>query len=88
MIRDKDLGIDMVLMELHMPDMCGLDLLDDIKRISDLPVLGGWHPEGLFPYSFLTHSNYLVPILKKNKNFFTKNKKNKEKSDCLVHNVF
>ena len=43
-IRDKDLGIDMVLMELHMPDMCGLDLLDEIKRISDLPVLGGWHP--------------------------------------------
>ena len=44
MIRDKDLGFDMVLMELHMPDMCGLDLLDEIKRISDLPVLGGWHP--------------------------------------------
>ena len=44
MIRDKDLGIDMVLMELHMPDICGLDLLDEIKRISDLPVLGGWHP--------------------------------------------
>ena len=41
MIQDKDLGIDMVLMELHMPDMYGLDLLDEIKRISNLPVLGG-----------------------------------------------
>ena len=41
MIRDKDLEIDMVLMELHMPDMYGLDLLDEIKRISNMPVLGG-----------------------------------------------
>ena len=44
MIRDKDLGIDMVLIELHMPDMSGFDLLNEIKRISDMPVLGGWHP--------------------------------------------
>ena len=44
MIRDKDLGIDMDLIELHMPGMSGFDLLNEIKRISDLPVLGGWHP--------------------------------------------
>ena len=38
----KILGlIYMVLMELHMPDMYGLDLLDEIKRISDLPALSG-----------------------------------------------
>ena len=30
MIRDKDIWIDMVLMDLHMLDMRGLDLLDEI----------------------------------------------------------
>ncbi|RVX00969.1 Two-component response regulator ARR1 [Vitis vinifera] len=32
-------GVDLVMTELHMPDMYGLDLLDEIRRTSKLPVV-------------------------------------------------
>ena len=35
-------GVDLVMTELHMPDMYGLDLLDEIRRTSKLPVVSEW----------------------------------------------
>lgn len=39
-IEDKECGADILLVELHMPDMRGFEFLEQIKETSDLPVLG------------------------------------------------